>query len=169
MAGPTEPRRRRRPALSCVECRRRKVRCDRNSPCGQCRAHKSTVCTYAVDRATGLERQSSQRSQGPVVQTAADQDASVLQRPASSSPSLLIDESTVPVVSIVSDGPALCIPQDSDRNNNIPQSSSTPQAPPGPFQGTLSKTRVFGHGHWMSSLPLVRHPTMCRVLAPDQR
>ncbi|GFF47084.1 6-hydroxynicotinate 3-monooxygenase [Aspergillus udagawae] len=155
MAGPTEPRRRRRPALSCVECRRRKVKCDRNSPCGQCRAHKSTVCTYAVGRATGLERQASQRSHGPVVQTAADQDASVLQRPVSSSPNLSIDESTVPVVSIVSDGPARYIPQDPDRNNNIPQSSSTPQAPSGPFHGTLSKTRVFGHGHWMSSLPLV--------------
>ncbi|KAF1993972.1 hypothetical protein P154DRAFT_47270 [Amniculicola lignicola CBS 123094] len=28
--------RRRRPALSCVECRRRKVKCDRNDPCANC-------------------------------------------------------------------------------------------------------------------------------------
>lgn len=28
--------RRRRPALSCISCRRRKIKCDRNSPCGQC-------------------------------------------------------------------------------------------------------------------------------------
>ncbi|KAH7376723.1 hypothetical protein B0T11DRAFT_272835 [Plectosphaerella cucumerina] len=30
------PRRRRRPALSCLECRRRKIRCDRANPCGHC-------------------------------------------------------------------------------------------------------------------------------------
>lgn len=30
------PRRRRRPALSCFECRRRKIRCDRANPCGHC-------------------------------------------------------------------------------------------------------------------------------------
>lgn len=29
-------RRRRRPALSCLECRRRKIKCDRNDPCRHC-------------------------------------------------------------------------------------------------------------------------------------
>ncbi|KAF7179640.1 hypothetical protein CNMCM7691_008689 [Aspergillus felis] len=111
-------------------------------------------CGYNA-HTTGLERPASQRSHEPVVQAAADQDASVLQRPASSSPNLLIDESTVPVVSIVSEARARCIPQDPDRTHNIPQISSTPQAPPRPFHGILSKTRVFGHGHWMSSVPLV--------------
>ncbi|KAK4148412.1 hypothetical protein C8A00DRAFT_19752, partial [Chaetomidium leptoderma] len=44
---PTQPtvRRRRRPALSCRECRRRKVRCDHNSPCAHCIRHK-TQCVY---------------------------------------------------------------------------------------------------------------------------
>ena len=40
------PRKRRRPALSCVECRRRKIKCDRNVPCAQCTQSKSAVCTY---------------------------------------------------------------------------------------------------------------------------
>ena len=31
-----QPRRRRRPALSCHECRRRKIKCDRNEPCTNC-------------------------------------------------------------------------------------------------------------------------------------
>ena len=31
-----QPRRRRRPALSCLECRRRKIKCDRNEPCNHC-------------------------------------------------------------------------------------------------------------------------------------
>jgi hypothetical protein len=39
-------RKRRRPALSCAECRRRKVKCDRTSPCGPCTSYKSPTCTY---------------------------------------------------------------------------------------------------------------------------
>ena len=42
-----EPRRRRRPALSCLECRRRKIKCDRNDPCAHCVSAK-TQCTYKV-------------------------------------------------------------------------------------------------------------------------
>jgi hypothetical protein len=30
------PRRRRRPAFSCLECRRRKIKCDRKDPCSHC-------------------------------------------------------------------------------------------------------------------------------------
>ncbi|KAK5196206.1 hypothetical protein LTR99_004995 [Exophiala xenobiotica] len=40
-----QPRRRRRPALSCLECRRRKIKCDRNEPCTHCVSAK-IQCTY---------------------------------------------------------------------------------------------------------------------------
>lgn len=40
------PLKRRRPALSCVECRRRKVKCDRQKPCGPCTRVKSSTCTF---------------------------------------------------------------------------------------------------------------------------
>jgi hypothetical protein len=43
---PSGVRKRRRPAVSCIECRRRKVRCDRAKPCGQCTAHNTPLCTY---------------------------------------------------------------------------------------------------------------------------
>lgn len=36
----------RRPALSCIQCRRRKVKCDRNVPCNRCTYSKNTVCAY---------------------------------------------------------------------------------------------------------------------------
>ncbi|KAK1654526.1 C6 zinc finger domain protein [Colletotrichum phormii] len=42
-----QTRRRRRPALSCLECRRRKIKCDRDEPCGHCTASKLR-CTYRV-------------------------------------------------------------------------------------------------------------------------
>lgn len=40
----------RRPALSCVECRMRKVKCDRTKPCGACTRIKSSTCTYRSKR-----------------------------------------------------------------------------------------------------------------------
>ncbi|KAK5065080.1 hypothetical protein LTR84_000916 [Exophiala bonariae] len=39
--------RRRRPALSCIDCRRRKIKCDRTEPCAHCVASGSQ-CTYKV-------------------------------------------------------------------------------------------------------------------------
>ena len=41
-----EPRRRRRPALSCIECRRRKIKCDRTEPCRNC-VSTDSQCTYS--------------------------------------------------------------------------------------------------------------------------
>ncbi|KAK2002096.1 fungal-specific transcription factor domain-containing protein [Colletotrichum falcatum] len=42
----TARRKRRRPALACEQCRRRKVRCDRNLPCNTCIRTGHTLCTY---------------------------------------------------------------------------------------------------------------------------
>ncbi|KAL4866956.1 hypothetical protein BDV12DRAFT_187052 [Aspergillus spectabilis] len=39
-------RRRRRPAVSCSLCRRRKIRCNRESPCSNCVKSKSEACVY---------------------------------------------------------------------------------------------------------------------------
>jgi Fungal Zn(2)-Cys(6) binuclear cluster domain len=55
-AAPSQ-RKRRRPALSCVECRRRKIKCDRNIPCGPCKQTKSATCTYSPE-GRGLARKS---------------------------------------------------------------------------------------------------------------
>ncbi|CZR54978.1 uncharacterized protein PAC_04863 [Phialocephala subalpina] len=44
-----QPRKRRRPALSCNECRRRKVKCDQKDPCTQCVKSKNAVCKYDPD------------------------------------------------------------------------------------------------------------------------
>ncbi|KAL7942712.1 hypothetical protein V8C42DRAFT_331694 [Trichoderma barbatum] len=42
-----EPYRRRRPALSCLECRRRKLKCDRSNPCSRC-VSTETQCNYRI-------------------------------------------------------------------------------------------------------------------------
>lgn len=46
------PRKQRRPALSCVQCRIRKVRCDRKAPCARCAKSKNTVCMYNPESPT---------------------------------------------------------------------------------------------------------------------
>ncbi|KAL2262025.1 hypothetical protein VTK26DRAFT_2693 [Humicola hyalothermophila] len=46
----SEPRRRNRPALSCIQCRTRKIRCDRNEPCASCMKSKIVNCTYEEAR-----------------------------------------------------------------------------------------------------------------------
>lgn len=40
-----QSRKRRRQAIVCTECRRRKIACDRNSPCAQC-IQSNSPCTY---------------------------------------------------------------------------------------------------------------------------
>jgi hypothetical protein len=50
-------RKRRRPALACERCRQRKIKCDRNMPCGQCIRTDSEPCTYVPDdRVTKIHR-----------------------------------------------------------------------------------------------------------------
>ena len=53
MSGPVKAdfslplRKRRRPALSCVECRRRKIKCDRGEPCAHCKKSAGIKCVYS--------------------------------------------------------------------------------------------------------------------------
>ncbi|KAL4899859.1 hypothetical protein BDW74DRAFT_188880 [Aspergillus multicolor] len=46
IAAPGPERRRRRPAVSCSLCRRRKIRCNRESPCSNCIKSKAEPCVY---------------------------------------------------------------------------------------------------------------------------
>lgn len=55
-----QSRRRRRPARSCIECRRRKIKCDRNDPCAHCVSARSQ-CTYNVYRDAPTVRNQAQR------------------------------------------------------------------------------------------------------------
>ena len=74
LRGPTRPRdfrkvsmerqsnRRRRPALSCLECRRRKIKCDRKDPCTHCITTQAQ-CVYKVYRNEASAQQQQQQPQ----------------------------------------------------------------------------------------------------------
>ncbi|KAI6779412.1 uncharacterized protein J7T54_005226 [Emericellopsis cladophorae] len=49
----TPPKKRRRPALACHECRRRKIRCDQQKPCTNCKS-KSLDCEFPDTHVPGL-------------------------------------------------------------------------------------------------------------------
>jgi hypothetical protein len=49
------PRKRRRPALSCEQCRKRKIKCDRSYPCTQCLQSKTAHCSYSPDSAGAIQ------------------------------------------------------------------------------------------------------------------
>ncbi|KAK4139426.1 uncharacterized protein C8A04DRAFT_15890 [Dichotomopilus funicola] len=42
-------KRRRRPAVSCILCRKRKIRCDKQIPCSNCTKSKNATCAYKED------------------------------------------------------------------------------------------------------------------------
>lgn len=42
----SERRRRRRPAVTCTVCRKRKIRCNREYPCNNCTRSRGAVCVY---------------------------------------------------------------------------------------------------------------------------
>lgn len=111
---PSGVRKRRRPAYSCVECRRRKVRCDRAKPCGQCTAHSAPSCTYAECH------------------------------PRASQHADLLPEG----VEQWHRTPERAAPPD----DALPCTSTAPSR----ICGALNKTRVFGYGHWMNSMSIVR-------------
>ncbi|OKP12723.1 hypothetical protein PENSUB_1663 [Penicillium subrubescens] len=58
--------RRRRPPLSCTECRRRKLKCDRSLPCGQCVRSKTADSCVFVGAQPGEASGSAQRMSPPI-------------------------------------------------------------------------------------------------------
>ncbi|KAJ5129160.1 uncharacterized protein N7515_005199 [Penicillium bovifimosum] len=63
------PQRRRRPPLSCTVCRKRKLKCDRAQPCGQCVRSKTTAQCVFVGSQPGPISDSQRRMSPPQLPT----------------------------------------------------------------------------------------------------
>ncbi|KUJ18472.1 uncharacterized protein LY89DRAFT_780542 [Mollisia scopiformis] len=103
-ASTAAPRKRRRPALSCEQCRKRKIKCDRNYPCTQCLQSKTAHCSYSPDSAGAIQH----LKKGPsIYQDPIQINAGIPNRsrnaPSTSSSSHLPSDSTSPQVPL-SDG-----------------------------------------------------------------
>jgi hypothetical protein len=156
------PNRRKRPALSCLQCRRRKVKCDQKKPCSQCQRSKGVVCAYGSEFSTPShhfenqhQRQRETTLRGIVAeQHIGSQEEIGILTPSTSISTLSIDntqstESPVP--------PQLC-PQAkigellSALNNSISKSQNPDHDGDRLIRGTPFKLKFFGESHWMNDL-----------------
>ncbi|KAH6633473.1 hypothetical protein C7974DRAFT_172295 [Boeremia exigua] len=150
----------RRPALSCVECRMRKVKCDRNKPCGACIRTKSEKCTYRPARAatrrteqlpeaagstTALDRsgpigehQAPEPTSMPSERSASDLSSHSAAR-ASSFMTVLLTENERPLP-VTDQGGVL-------EEDTRPIADIVTDIP-----GTFQKSKFFGQSHWMNAL-----------------
>lgn len=157
--GEGPPKRARRPALSCVECRMRKVKCDRQEPCGACIRIKSEKCTYRPSR-SGIRREvrKSPSSQGgknaPISSRCSVQSNLQSQRSPACSSTQLDTGSAELVAALLHENGRLrsAINQGSSHEVDIRPISDIVTDIPGSFQ----KSKFFGQSHWMNAMEPVR-------------
>lgn len=69
---PMAEKKRRRPPLSCEQCRKRKIRCDRTQPCANCVKSNIPSCTYAPYHVPAWRTKKMDAIMGPSKDSAAD-------------------------------------------------------------------------------------------------
>jgi hypothetical protein len=183
---PPPPRKRRRPALSCEQCRKRKIKCDRNYPCTQCLQSKTAACSYSADnpvppsgyvinpiknaitipnRARNAPSAPSSTifsSGGTSPAAAASSDSTQISSWGSPGVEAHLDEtlSSKGLVDRVQKLESIFLAANSNRlmESNIfsPKLESSKELC---LRGTYSKTRFFGQSHWMYSFGMVLTPT----------
>ncbi|KAK4198878.1 fungal-specific transcription factor domain-containing protein [Triangularia verruculosa] len=130
-----------REAVSCWQCRTRKTRCDRESPCGQCK-HRGipSECVYSTPK----DRQHIPRSRSRLRVTSSSSATSPSPQP---SPEVHTQTHTPPD-SCSSRGetpestPATPSPREKHHGANPPRGSA--------YKGTAFKTRMMGLSHWLA-------------------
>ncbi|TWU79040.1 hypothetical protein ED733_008510 [Metarhizium rileyi] len=177
-------KKRRRPPLACEQCRRRKIKCDRNMPCGHCTKARILNCTYAPIH---IPDSKTRRNLPARLQSTSTGVTS--QRPVR--PALPLDPkaSTGDGCEVVADSLALSKASSSHPSSNVGSASDASNVdrlvarvqeleeklanvvhisePPGgsfgpkpggsvaPLAGTISKTRYFGNSHWINVTDLL--------------
>ncbi|KAF2143542.1 uncharacterized protein K452DRAFT_317031 [Aplosporella prunicola CBS 121167] len=149
------PRKRRRPALACEQCRKRKVKCDRHTPCEQCVRTKNEPCIYLSQDPPPSANKS---------RRVVDGDGSIT-APASLSPVQswarpIYPASRLPnsISETVGPAPDQALLNKAQHLNSDMRSIGRFDTKPRnasweiPFQGRFSKDRYFGRSHWMNAV-----------------
>ncbi|KAB8345906.1 hypothetical protein FH972_022961 [Carpinus fangiana] len=145
-AAPAPTRKRRRPAVVCTECRRRKIACDRNAPCGQCVLVNST-CTYSSPNYEPTAR--------PRPASAVKTNATSQPSDRDTSASATRDTAAFDIVSLPSVfGPGFRETREPSRGGELRRSvQERPQSPINYLHiGRFQKARFFGPTHWMNNI-----------------
>jgi hypothetical protein len=179
------PRKRRRPALSCEQCRRRKIKCDRAYPCSQCLQSKTGSCSYSPDTIRRL-RHVNETPPVQAVPASSSLDLPNRTRELTGDSSTHTSSTTVSPNAISNSAAPLSGSWTSPSFLNIDDEISNPEtllhgikelvntgvqthfptsesflrdSTGNGLRGTISKTRFFGPSHWMHSYGVARHPS----------
>lgn len=144
-----------RKSLSCDPCRRRKVKCDRSTPCDQCIRHRTTEsCQYT----TRAPRQTAPQPVSSLVSSLSDL-----------TPTSQVAKAPSPQ-GLISSLEASCASGHNRQNENL---SCSPRSPRGGFTGAVGldstiqslgpssfpgsgeTTRFFGRSHWALTVDMV--------------
>ncbi len=157
------PHRRRRPPLACLQCRRRKIKCDQNKPCNQCQRSKNVTCTYGSDISPSqhdnrqlagarhkLEStfQLPPRESSTVHSSPSTSAAQFTEQDISRSHAIISKDPTLETL-VIDDLHRQAAPVPSFVPGAIPDSSLSPRQYP-------SKPSLFGENHWMYHFTQVR-------------
>jgi hypothetical protein len=161
-----DQKKRRRPARSCQECRRRKVKCDRSEPCGHCVLSKKQ-CHYGHGLGQASQTVNGRASANQVVHGhASSGHAHALH----ATPAQASAAGTGPIPA--SDASRLTVDVPGAQLNGQPSRSIARSSDPGtttdanldniatgPREGgfSLNKSGLFGQSHWTNATLEVRH------------
>lgn len=181
-------RKRRRPAFSCIQCRRRKIKCDRNVPCNHCTISHYT-CTYDhkyrreepnTSIPTNIASTSNNPGQDQWRPQAAAAEGGRTQFPTpgpSPKPGILSDPFHQQQLS----APEQTVSQLTEHIKTLEQkvaelssaqpveSIYVPRSKPREARGILSKSLFYGPGHWVSSLEQVRNSQLYLICKPHSK
>ncbi|KAI2616307.1 fungal-specific transcription factor domain-containing protein [Hypoxylon sp. NC1633] len=150
MAQPTlHSRRRDKPVLSCTFCRGRKLRCDRQSPCGGCvRRGKAIECTYTSseqERKDAVDYRPHTRGQQARQRVAHLENLVIEMRNMLQSPSQPSDDTASRSTALSNSGPSLAPPVDHVTDDM------------GRLRLTEHQAVYTGSSHWVTILDDIRH------------
>ncbi|KAH0848284.1 putative C6 transcription factor [Fonsecaea pedrosoi] len=161
-----ERRRRRRPAVSCTVCRKRKIRCNREHPCNNCTRSRDAVCIYE-DFPPLRQRPHTEEpaaSDGQTSPGSTGKTSSITSSAATAPHDTGTPVSTnIPIDSLMIEGP----PMTSDQSQDISSAPLTLELPD-PAQcrqdffgeprisgrTVFHKSRQFGQSHWMNGVSM---------------
>lgn len=131
-------RKRRRPALVCEQCRIRKTRCDRNTPCDKCtRGKRTALCVYTTDDASSVSAPDKSQYYPPALSPAPSGE-----RAAEPSPGVDLNSSVV-----TASGPRQSLTESEESNLG---GSDPKGADRGHTAGAFWKGRIFGPSHYLN-------------------
>ena len=134
-------RKRNRPVVSCLQCRGRKSKCDREQPCGSCKGHGSP-CTYNKPNGKSPPKASPQdrlnHLENLLLQMMQTKEPGNVQLPVGRSPTQLAS------------------PENSVSSTETSTSSlEIPEAPQGAYRKSETEESYVGPTHWQAILETV--------------